>query len=305
MRIGLITPLHGRPGADTAAPTWESVARLARTAEDVGFDMFVYEDALLYVGEKGKDGVWESMVISGGLAVETNRISYGQSVVNSPYRSPALVAKMAETLDEMSGGRYVLGIGAGNTSDADYRAFGFPTDHRYSRFAEAIQIIHSLLETGSADFEGDYSFAIDSELVLRGPTGSGPRINIAAGGSKMLRLVAKYADEWNWWGWDETIEQLAERMAPIIEELDAACAEVGRDPATLTRTIDVYSVIPPGMDIAPPSMEQPVNGGVDGIVEYIAGLGELGFAEVRCDVGSTDPAAVEAMAPVVEAVHAL
>lgn len=304
MRIGLITELRGRPGGDTHPPTWGSVARLARTAEDVGFDMFVYEDALLYRSEEATSGVWESMTISGGLAAVTSRISYGPSVINSPYRSPALVAKMAETLDEMSRGRFVLGIGAGNTADSDYRAFGFPTDKRYSRFAEAIEIIHSLLRTGAVDFDGDYYSAADAELVLRGPSGSGPRINIAAGGPKMLRLVARFADEWNWWAWDETIEQLTERMSPIIEELDSACVEMGRDPATLTRTIDVYSIVPPGGE-APPKMEHPVGGGVDGIVAYLEALGGLGFTEVRCDLGTADPAAVEAMAPVVAAVHAL
>ena len=117
--------------------------------------------------------------------------------------------------------------------------------------------------------------------------------------------MAKYADEWNWWAWDETIDEVTGRMTPIIEELESACAEVGRDPATLTRTIDLYSVVPPGTDIAPPQMEQPVRGSVDAIVAYVAGLREMGFTEVRCDLGSAHPSAVEAMAPVVEAVHAL
>lgn len=305
MRIGLITQLHGRPGGDTRPPTWESVALLARTAEDVGFDMFVYEDALLYRGEEATNGGWESMTISGGLAIETKRISYGPSVVNSPYRSPALAAKMAETLDEMSGGRFVLGIGAGNTADSDYRAFGFPTDKRYSRFAEAIEIIHSLLKTGAADFHGDFYSAEAAELVLRGPSGSGPRINIAAGGPKMLRLVARFADEWNWWAWGESVEQVADRMSGILDELQSACDEVGRDPATLTRTIDVYSIVPPGTDAAAAEMENPVAGGIDEIVEHLAALGDLGFTEIRCDLTTNDPAGVEAMAPVVAAVHAL
>lgn len=305
MRIGLITGLHGRPEGDTPAPTWESVLTLARTAEDAGFDMFVYEDALLYRSEEATDGGWEAMTISGGLAATTERISFGPSVVNSPYRSPALVAKIAETLDEMSGGRFVLGIGAGNTADSDYRAFGFPTDRRYSRFAEAIEIIHDLLKTGSTDFDGDFYSALESELVMRGPSGTGPPINIAAGGPKMLRLVARYADEWNWWAWDETIDQVRDRMGPIIEELDAACAEIGRDPTALTRTIDVYSVIAPGSDVKPPKMNAPVSGGVDDIVEYMAGLRDMGFTEVRCDIASTDPAHVMAMAPVVAAVHNL
>lgn len=305
MRIGLVAPLHGRPGTSPPPPSWQSFSTLARTAEQVGFDMFVYEDALLYPDDDGNAGGWEAVAISGGLAAATERIDFGPSVVNSPYRSPALMAKIAETLDEMAGGRFVLGIGAGNTADADYRAFGFPTDRRYSRFAETIEIIHSLLKTGQTDFQGEFSSAIESELVLRGPSGTGPRINIAAGGPKMLRLVARFADEWNWWGWGETLDEMSARMEPILEELDLACAEVGRDPRTLTRTLDLYTVVPPGMDTEVTGMDSPVAGGVDAIVEYLAGIGELGFTEVRCDLAAQTVGAVEAMAPVVEAVHDL
>jgi len=123
-------------------------------AEAVGFDMFVFEDALLYRGAEKTEGGWESMAVAAAIAASTRTIEFGQSVVNSPYRSPALVAKTAKTIDEISGGRYVLGIGAGGTDDADYEAFGFPTDHRFSRFAEAIEIIHTLITTGRLDFAG-------------------------------------------------------------------------------------------------------------------------------------------------------
>lgn len=156
MRIGLVTQLHGRPDGDTPAPSWESISRRATTAEAVGFDMFVFEDALLYRGEETTDGVWESVSIAAALAATTSTINLGQSVINSPYRSPAMTAKIADTIDEISGGRFVLGIGAGNTEDSDYEAFGFPTDRRYSRFAEAIQIIHGLLRNGEIDFEGEF-----------------------------------------------------------------------------------------------------------------------------------------------------
>lgn len=294
MRIGLITQLHGRPGGDTPPPTWESLKRLALTAESVGFDMFVFEDALLYRQEGGSHGVWESMAIAAAVAEATSRIRFGQSVINSPYRSPALSASIATTLDEVGGGRYVLGIGAGNTADSDYEAFGFPTDHRYSRFAEAIQIIHSLLRTGSADFDGDYYTIRESELVLRGPSPHGPPINIAAAGPKMLRLVARYANDWNWWGGGETQEQRAHRLGPLIEQLDAACEAEGRDPATLGRTLDLYGVEVPG--VSGVSAQQ--------VAESILAQGELGFSEVRCDLPDNTPASVEAMAPVVDLIHA-
>ncbi len=305
MQIGLINQLHGRPDGERREPSWETIRTRAATAEAAGFDTFVFEDALLYRNDETSQGVWESVSIAAALAASTERIGIGQSVVNSPYRSPAMVAKIADTIDEISGGRFgfVLGIGAGNTPDSDYEAFGFPTDHRYSRFAEAIQVIHGLLKNGRVDFDGRFYTAKNAELVLRGPRPEGPPINIAAGGPKMLQLVARYADAWNWWGWDETIAAVTERLGPIIDELANACDAVGRDPADLQRTFDLYTVVPEGFDPGGSEMGQPVTGSTEQIAAYVRSLGELGFDEVRCDVYPKSPAAIEAMQPVVELVH--
>ena len=302
MRIGLIAQLHGRPGGELE-PSWSSIKALATTAEEVGFDIFVFEDALLYRGETTTDSSWEAMAVAAALGETTDRIHFGPSVINAPYRSAAMTAAIANTMDEISDGRFVLGIGAGNTEDSDYEAFGFPTDRRYSRFAEAIEIIHTLLRTGKVDYAGTYHSAKDAELVLRGPSTHGPPINIAAGGSKMLRLVAQYADAWNWWAYDETLDQVIDRFGPIIAELERACEEAGRDPATLERTLDLYSVVPPGLTYEGDTLSQPVAGSAADIADYILGLAELGVAEVRCDLTDKTPAAVAAMAPVVEMVH--
>lgn len=301
MQIGLIAQLHGRPGGEFE-PSWESIRRLAAIAEDVGFDMFVFEDVLMYRGEDATDGCWESMTIAGAIAVSTSRIRFGQSVINAPYRSPAMTASMATTLDEISDGRYVLGIGAGNSPTSDYEGFGFPTDRRYSRFAECIEVIHTLLRTGAVDYDGDFHAAKRAELVLRGPSPTGPPINIAAAGPRMLRLVARYGDAWNWWGWDETIDEILKRMIPIVAELDRACVEIGRDSAEIERTFDLYSVVPPGTPSGS-SMTQPVSGSADEIAETLLGLGAFGIGEVRCDLTDKTERGVEAMAPVVEALH--
>ena len=308
MRLGLINQLHGRPGGATPAPSWKSISERAAAAEAAGFDMFVFEDALLYRGEAATDGVWESVVIAAAVAATTSRINLGQSVVNSPYRAPAMTAKIAETIDEISGGRFVLGIGAGNTPDSDYEAFGIPTDKRFSRFAEAIQIIHGLLKNGEVDFEGEFYSVKRAELVLRGPRQNGPPINIAAGGPKMLQLAERYGDAWNWWGWDETLEQIRVRLRPIINLLEQACEAEERDPSTLVRTFDLYTVVPEAFrnrigNAEGFQFEQPVTGTSAEIAEHILSLGELGLEEVRCDVWPTETAAVEAMAPVVEIVH--
>ena len=301
MRIGLINQLQGKPGPDQ--PTWESLRARAAAAEAVGYDIFVFEDALLYRSEVDSSGCWESASIAAALAAVTDEITLGQSVVNNPYRAPALTAKIAETIDEISGGRYILGIGAGNTPDSDYQAFGFPTDKRYSRFAEAIQIIHSLLKTGKAHFEGEFYTVDRAEMVIRGPRPDGPPINIAAGSPKMLSLVARYADAWNWWGWGETYDETIERMAPIITTLEEACESIGRDPSLLPRTYDLYTVVPPGFSAEGIEMDQPLVGSVNEIADRIISLGELGITEVRCDLYPKSIDAIAAMKPVVDLVH--
>lgn len=307
MRIGLINQLHGRPDGDNPAPTWESIAARAAAAETAGFDIFVFEDALLYRGEDTANGVWESLSIAAALAAVTSRINLGPSVVNAPYRSPALVAKIAETIDEISAGRFVLGIGAGNTPDSDYRAFGFPLDRRYSRFEEAIQIVHGLLKNGRVDFSGDFHSAVEAELVLRGPRPTGPPINIAAGGPKMLKLAARYGDQWNWWAGGETLEEARLRIQPLLDQLDEACESVDRDPASLERTLDLYTVIPEAFlaqaTAEGQSIPNPVTGTAGEIAERLAEFGQLGFTEIRCDVWPKSTEAIRAMSEVVEILH--
>jgi alkanesulfonate monooxygenase SsuD/methylene tetrahydromethanopterin reductase-like flavin-dependent oxidoreductase (luciferase family) len=297
MRIGLINELHGRPGSEPPPPSWESLAARARTAEEVGFDLFVYEDALLYRGDQETYGCWEAASISGALAAVTERMRIGPSVFNAPYRSPALLARIADTLDEISGGRFVFGLGAGNTADSDYEAFGFPTDLRYSRFEEAIQIIHALLKEGRVDFEGTHHSAIDSELVLRGPRPLGPPIVIAAGGPKMMRLTARYGDEWNWWAYGAA--GFLDSLRPKVEAFDEACEAEGRDPATVMRSVDLYSFDTTGESDADHAM----TGTAEQMAELILSHRELGFDEVRVDLLPKTIAAVEAFAPVVEMVH--
>lgn len=299
MRIGLINELRGRVADSGPRPSWGDIHERAVTAERAGFDMFVYEDALLYRSESDSAGVWESMAISGALAATTSTIRFGQSVVNSPYRNPALTASTAETINEISGGRYVLGIGAGNTDD--YEAFGYPADHRYSRFAEAIEIIHSLLRTGSSSASGSFHSTDDAELVLRGS--AEVPIVIAGGGPKMLRLAARFADAWNWWAYGQTPTEGVDTLGPLIAQLDEACAEHGRDPSTLERTLDLYSVVAPGHDAAEFADQKPISGSAEEIAAGLLVFEDAGFAEVRCNVLPQTVDAVASMADVVELVH--
>src|SRR5207244_1247769 len=119
----------------------------------------------------------------------------------------------------------------------EYRAFGYTYDHRVSRFEEGLEIICGLLKQGAIDFQGTYYTARECELRPRGPRVAGPPILIGTESPRMLRLTAKYADMWN--GWLPFVRSHADQVAPLRAAVDAACAAVGRDPATLVRTLGV------------------------------------------------------------------
>jgi alkanesulfonate monooxygenase SsuD/methylene tetrahydromethanopterin reductase-like flavin-dependent oxidoreductase (luciferase family) len=305
VKIGLYIRLLGRPGTEPPPPSWASVRDQALAAEAAGFDLVVFEDALMLPDEAGSLGVWESVSMAAAVAAATSTVGIGHAVLNSPYRVPALTAKIAATLDEIAGGRYTFGIGLGNTPD-DYPLFGIDADPRYSRFAEAIQIIYGLLRAGRADFDGEFYRARGAELILRGPRPAGPPIVIAAGKPRAMRLVARYADEWNWWtGERDGIVKLHE----LVAEMDRACEELGRDPATLRRSIDVFSVAVPGVPDPPAdSTELHVSGPPGTIAEALLAYGKLGFAEVRLNLRAPADAprseAIAWMEDVVELVHA-
>jgi len=302
MKIGLYIRLFGRPGTEPPPPTWASIREQAVAAEAAGFDLVVLEDGLLLPDEDGNLGLWEPVSMAAAIAAATRTIGIGHAVINNPYRHPARVAQIAATLDEISGGRYTLGIGAGNTPD-DYPLFGIDADRRYSRFAEAIGIIHSLLTTGRASFEGEFYKVPGAELVLRGPRPSGPPIAIAAGKPKMLGLAARYADEWNWWVGDR---DAIDGLSSLGSELERACRQIGRDPGTIRRSVDVFSVAAPGVPEAPEGVLQ-VEGSAEQVAEALLAFGELGFDEVRCNlrtpVGARRTDAIGWMADVVSLVH--
>jgi alkanesulfonate monooxygenase SsuD/methylene tetrahydromethanopterin reductase-like flavin-dependent oxidoreductase (luciferase family) len=305
VRIGLIIGLHGTKGDDASQPTWARVKEQALAAEAAGFDLMAMEDSLYYRDEDETLGYWESVSVAGAVAAATSRIEIAHGVLNAPYRSAALTAKIAETLDEISGGRYILGIGSGNTFD--YDQFGFAADKRYSRLAEALEIIHALLKTGSVEFKGDFHFAMGAEMILRGPRPTGPPIVIAAGKPRMLRLAARFGDGWNWWTADK--DPLG-ALRPVVEEFERACADVGRDPSTLPRSVDLYSIVPPALAEVDQSESTSlrIGGSSEEIAMSLLSFRELRFDEVRCNLAVAHPrsmpAAIASMAGVVAAVHA-
>jgi alkanesulfonate monooxygenase SsuD/methylene tetrahydromethanopterin reductase-like flavin-dependent oxidoreductase (luciferase family) len=283
---------------------WVDYAEMARTAEDIGFDSVWFVDHLLY-GEgataEPPQGVWECWSVLAGLAAVTQRVELAPLVTCTGYRNPTLLAKMADAVDEISGGRLILAIGSG-WHDPEYRAFGFAADHKYARFEEAVTIIRGLLRDGAIDFEGTYYAARDCELRPRGPRGAGIPLMIGANGPKMLRLTARYADQWNTW---LAMSRSDPDAFPADDALvDAACLDVGRDPTTLERTVSIMVdmdgrlAIPASMG---PETARPLSGTPEEIAAAIRAFAALGVSHIQMYLLPNVVASLRAFEPVLRA----
>ena len=237
IEIGIMLPeSEWEMAGETAG--WSDFSAMATTIEDCGFDSLWFADHLQMTLPDGKQqGAWEAWSILSAIAATTKRIEIGPFVSPTVYRNPAILAKIAETVDEISGGRLVFGLGSG-WAEKEYEVFGLPFDHRASRFEEALQIILGLVRNGEADFQGEY-YTINKALNRpRGPRPNGMPIMIGTfNGERMMRLTAKHADHWNIWA--NAFGNRAASLEPIQRQMDFYCREVDRDPTTLKRSAAV------------------------------------------------------------------
>lgn len=294
MKIGLLVYL-ANDREDNSPRTYDEVRDVARQAEADGFDSIWLADHLLYryPGEPTR-GIWETWTVLAALAEATERVEIGTLVLCNSFRNPAIVAKMATTADEVSGGRLILGIGAG-WNEPEYRAFGLPFDHRVARFEEALQIIVPLLRTGRVDFAGQYYQARDCEDVPRGPRPAGPPLLVGGEGPRMLKLAAQHADFWNT-GYMGPPETMAEPLARI----EAACREVGRDPATLGITALIGLWFPDLKPARPSFFDKPLTGTPSEIAAAMRGYAELGVPHIMFQC---EPYTSETRKRLTEALH--
>jgi alkanesulfonate monooxygenase SsuD/methylene tetrahydromethanopterin reductase-like flavin-dependent oxidoreductase (luciferase family) len=312
LKLGIfITAMAG--GMRDGALRWRDLNQMAQTAEAIGFDSFWIPDHLIFKNEgEAPHGPWECWSLMAALAASTSKLELGTAVSCIGFRNPTLLAKIADTVDEISGGRLVLGLGAG-WHEPEYQAFGYPYDHRFERFDEAVTIIKTLLRDGKIDHEGTFYSARDCELRPRGPRKSGPPIMIGALATKprMLRLVAKHADWWN--GWLMHSRSSAEEVPSMRDAVNAACAVVGRDPATLVRTVGIgidqrppseREILPPStvelLADSPAHRVQMIAGSPEEIAAELRAFEREGISHVQISTRIQGVAGVEALAPVLD-----
>jgi alkanesulfonate monooxygenase SsuD/methylene tetrahydromethanopterin reductase-like flavin-dependent oxidoreductase (luciferase family) len=289
-------------GRTTPAKRWDALRSFARRAEALGFDSLWLPDHLLWRDEgeeRSARGPWEAWSMLAALAAVTERVELGTLVSCTAFRNPALLAKMADTVDEISGGRLILGVGAGY-HEPEFTAFGYSYDHRAARFEEALTIMTTLLRQGQIDFAGIYYQARDCELRPRGPRPGGPPILIAGAtpaGPRMLRLGAERADLWNdWLVWGRS---WPDAVAPLRRRLDEACVAVGRDPSSLERTATIQIAF--GEEHRNrPGGEEPLAGTPEELAGAIRGFAWEGISHLQLVLSPNSEATLEALAPALD-----
>jgi alkanesulfonate monooxygenase SsuD/methylene tetrahydromethanopterin reductase-like flavin-dependent oxidoreductase (luciferase family) len=278
---------------------WPEYASMARAAEEVGFDSIWVGDHMLYRGDdRGERGPWDAWTLLAGLAAITSRVQLGPLVACTGFHPPGVMARMAAAVDEISQGRFVLGLGSG-WNEPEFRAFGIPYDHRVSRFEEAFAIIRALVAGERATLAGRWWQADDAVLVP--PPARRMPIVIGSNGPRMLGIALPHADGWNtWWdGYGNTVDGFAELNATI----DDAARAAGRGPEEIDRSACVLVGAGSG-ERRPVDGIRPVAGDAGTLGPHLQGLARAGADEAILVLDPVTEASVRALAPVLAALDA-
>ncbi|HET6745803.1 MAG TPA: LLM class flavin-dependent oxidoreductase [Candidatus Limnocylindria bacterium] len=291
MKVGVVMPIGPQDGTGVVPP-WEATRAAAVATEEAGFDSaWVYDHLLFRFGTDPTQGIHEAWTVLSAVAAITSRVELGILVLAMPFRNPALLAKMAATLEDVSGGRLILGVGCG-WHEPEFDAFDFPFDHRVGRFEEALEILVPAVRTGRASFSGRWHSARDVEILpgYSRPDGKRTPILIAGRRPRMLQLVARHADAWNaaWLG-------PASQLPPWLEPLHAALAAEGRDPSTLEMTVGINVVLPEFADEEHPPLEitgSTITGTPEQLAAELYAYADLGVGHIQVTLEPTTPPAI-------------
>ena len=287
MRVGVQLPEVERD------VRWPEYLAMARAAEACGFDSIWLGDHLLYRGDGGPERApWEAWTLLGALAAVTERVRLGPLVACAGFHPPGLIAKMAATLDEVSGGRFTLGLGAG-WNRAEYDAFGIPYDRRVARFEESFAIVRGLLAGDRVTLDGAF-WSADDAVLLPPPARRVP-LMIGSNGPRMLRAALPHADWWNTWYTD--YGNTAEGFAALNARISEAAADVGRAPGDVARSACVHVVLDRAADERALEVP-PVEGTPAQIAARLRELADAGADEAILVVSPITEASIRALAEV-------
>ena len=283
------------PEVERVVP-WAELRDMIRAIEDLGFDSIWVGDHLLYrqPGIAAR-GPWETWSTLAAIAAVTSRVEFGPLVACTAFLNPGMLAKKAATIDEISGGRLILGLGAG-WNEVEFEAYGFPFDHRVSRFEEAFTIIRTLLREGRIDFRGTYYEIRDLELLPRGPRPEGPPLMVGSVGERMLHITLPYVAFWNAW-YVETANR-PEGVRRLRDLVDGVCRDVEREPSGVVRTVAVLVRLTGGRGRNTSARVEPLRGTPEQIAEGLRGYAREGIAHVQLVLDPITVASIEEAARV-------
>jgi alkanesulfonate monooxygenase SsuD/methylene tetrahydromethanopterin reductase-like flavin-dependent oxidoreductase (luciferase family) len=281
---------------------WTELLAMARRIEDLSYDSIWVGDHLLYrVPGEPPRAPWEAWTLLSALAAVTERVELGPLVACTAFHNPAVLAKKAATIEEISNGRLILGLGAG-WHEPEYRAFGAAYDHRVGRFEEAFTIVRTLLREGEIDFAGLYYQARDCVLTPRGPRPGGPPLLVGSFGDRMLGITMPHVDYWNAWYADFGNDPA--RLASLMAKIDAACLAAGREPSEVRRTVAVLVGMTgsTGRAAADPAERAiaPLKGTSEQLAEHLRTFARAGISHVQLVLDPITLDAIEEFAPVLD-----
>lgn len=291
MKVGVQLPEIERP------VRWKELADMVRLIEGLGFDSVWAGEHLLYEEDGARKGPWEAWSVLAAVAAVTERVELGPLVAALPFHNPALLAKQAATVDEISGGRLILGVGAG-WNEVEFRSFGLPYARRVDRFAEGFEILRRLLTGERVDHQGEF-YRLEGGELLPPPRPGGPPLMIGSNGRRMLSVALPHVTMWNSWYRDFGNDPTG--LAGLLERIDRACEQAGRDPTTLERTVALLLKF----DDAPSRRSTegpPIRGTPRQMAEVLGKVAELDVSHVQLILDPITMASIEAAARVRELV---
>lgn len=274
---------------------WPEYREMIRVAEENGFDSVWLGDHLLYRGDgRPERGPWEAWTMLAALAAETERVEFGPLVACAGFHPPAVLAKMAATIDEISGGRFVLGLGAG-WNQPEFDAFGIPFDRRAARFEEALAIIAPLITGDRVTHHGTFHH-VDDAVLSPAPSRPVP-LMIGSVGDRVLRAALPSATWWNtWFDW---FGNSAEGFATLNGRISRLCSDVGRDQTTLQRSACLLVVTDPDAGERP----RPVEYSAATVVDVLARVREMHDAGADEVILVSDPIDTRSIRTLAEALR--
>lgn len=294
--LGLVVPMFEQPQSGEKA-AWDRIRSMAKTAESTGFDTVWVADELLWrvPGWGGPRGFWECVAMTGAIAASTSQVNVGTWVMSALHRNPGLSVKAAETLDEISGGRFIFGFGAGHAGNQG-ETFGYPLDVTVARYEEALKIVVPALRGEVVSFDGQHHRSEQLEVRPRGPRGGRIPLMLGGHGPRTMRLAATHADIWSGFA---TETSSPEGFEPMLRQLDEVCATVERDPATLQRSIGVWVEPGTGDGVAAAGLGEPISGSTAQIVDALGRFGEMGVDRVEILLWPGNEEILAAVAPAI------